>query len=277
MKKLLILVITAAIALSFIACTHNEGNVINSNTNSNSNENADNNNKVIDKKITIEDASNINIDVSVANITIKVYDGNEVKVTGKLSENSTDIDLNRNSNTIELKENGTKKNINLLNMTNDKDQKDISTLDILIPSKLNGNFQIKQDVGTSDISGLNVKNLDIAGGTGDIKYENIVFDKLKLEAGAAKAYFKLNKKCGDITIEGGVGETNIDMEEVGGNLTYKGGVGKLDIKLPENSPVKFEKNNGAGLGGCNINAKTSDEGKYIFDLKVGVGSINIHN
>ena len=65
------------------------------------------------------------------------------------------------------------------------------------------------------------------------------------------------------------------MAEVGGNLKYKGGVGSTDITIPKNSPVKFVV--GKGLGNCNIDAKTSGEETYTFDLKVGVGSINIRN
>lgn len=293
MKKLLILGITAILTLSFIGCTNNsksenirnndESKIVSNDTNNTSkdktSDNVDNanSNKIVDKKIAVEDATNINISVNAAIITIKVYDGDEIKVTGKLSENSTDIDLDKHSSTIELIEKGTKISKFLPTMTNDQNQKDVSTLDILIPLKFNGNFQFIQGVGTSNIEGLNVKNLDIYGGTGYIKCEDIVFNKLNLKTGAAKTDFKLNKKSGDMIIEGGVGEINITMAEVGGNLKYSGGVGKLDVKIPENSPVKFEKNSGSGLGAFKLNAKTSSEEKYTFDLKVGVGSIDIHN
>ena len=65
------------------------------------------------------------------------------------------------------------------------------------------------------------------------------------------------------------------MAEVGGNLTYKGDVGSSKITIPKNSPVKFRTKN--GVGKCEIDAKTSGENTYTFDLKVGVGSIRVQN
>jgi hypothetical protein len=90
-----------------------------------------------------------------------------------------------------------------------------------------------------------------------------------------KVDLNLTEKCGDILINGGVGEVNVKMAEVGGNLIYKGSVGSGNITIPENSPVKFVTKN--GVGKCEIKAKTSGKETYTFDLKVGVGSINVRN
>lgn len=155
------------------------------------------------------------------------------------------------------------------------DEDDITKVDILIPSKFTGDLIFKQGEGTSDVESIKVKNIDIAGGAVKLKCDDIKFEKLNLNSGVGKFDFNLKEKCGDIEINGGVGETNIKMAEVGGSLKYKGGVGSTNITIPKNSPVKFVV--GKGLGNCKIDAKTSGEETYTFDLKVGVGSINVSN
>lgn len=293
MKRILILVITTILTVSFMGCNDNlksestrnddesksvssDVNNTSSDTESKNGEDANNsesesNSKIVDQKIAVEDATDIEIAVSIADVTIKAYDGDEVKVTGKLSENSNGIDLNKSGNKIKMIE----KSKTITKLFNVRKQDEISKLDILIPSRLNGKFELEQGVGTVSVDGMSFKNINITGGTGDFKCNDIVFDKLNFISGVGNAAINLNKKCGDMTIDGGVGDLKIEMSEIGGNITYKGGVGNLDIKIPENSPIKFEKNK--GVGDCKINAKTSDEGAYTFNLKIGVGSINIHN
>ena len=85
----------------------------------------------------------------------------------------------------------------------------------------------------------------------------------------------LDEECGNIDIEGGVGKFDLKLSKVGGNLTYKGGVGEANITIPENAPVDIK--SGTGLGDFKQTAKTSGEGKYIFDVKTGIGSITIDN
>lgn len=267
MKKVSILAFIGILTISLIGCGINSKL---KSTISNDKSNDLSNNRSIDKKIVLDDASDINIDVCAAEVSIKSYDGEEVKITGRLSKNSEGIDINKNSNVIGIVEKGYKIMGSIINTENN-----ISKFDILVPSKFKGNLIFNQGAGTSVIEGIKVKNIDITGGAGELKCENIKFDKLNLNSGVGKVDLNLNEKCGDIIINGGVGEVNIKMAEVGGDLIYEGGVGSSDITIPENSPVRFITQK--GIGECKIDAKTSGKGTYTLDLKVGVGSISVHN
>jgi hypothetical protein len=291
MKKIMILGIVGIIIVSFAGCSTSsrEGNAtsnyestsVNTKTESKTEENdnkkingaADiniNSNETIDEKIALDDVKNINIDISTAKVSVKSYDGAEIKITGKLSEKSKGMNINKSDSKIQIVEKSY-----ALKGSFAKDEDDITKIDILIPSKFTGDFIFKQGEGTSDVEGIKVKNIDIAGGAVKLKCDDIKFEKLNLNSGVGKFDFNLKEKCGDIEINGGVGETNIKMAEVGGSLKYKGGVGSTNITIPTNSPVKFVV--GKGLGNCKIDAKTSGEETYTFDLKVGVGAINVSN
>lgn len=291
MKKILILGIIGIIIVSFAGCStsYREGNStsnyestsVNTEAESKTEENdnkkingaADiniNSNETIDEKIALDDVKNINIDISTAKVSVKSYDGSEIKITGKLSENSKGMNIEKSDSKIQIVEKSHE-----LSGFSVSDEEGTTKINVLIPSKFTGDFVFKQGEGTSDIEGIKVKNVDIAGGAVKLKCDDIKFEKLNLNSGVGKFDFNLKERCGDIDINGGVGETNVKMAEVGGNLKYKGGVGSTDITIPKNSPVKFVV--GKGLGNCNIDAKTSNEETYTFDLKVGVGSINIRN
>lgn len=285
MKRILVWGIIGILTLSITGCNSNlktvntkandenvntsdEINATESDKQSKNINNSESESKLVDKKIALEDATDININIKAAMVTIKTYDGEEVKVTGELSESSKGIDLSKNGSEIEIVEES-----DILMLSNSKNNG--SKFDILIPSKFQGDFIFKQGAGICDIEGLKVKDADITGGAGKLMCEDIKFDKLNLNSPTGETDLNLADKCGDATITGGVGKINIKMAQVGGNMTYKGGVGEADIAVPENSPVKFVKSE--GLGKCNISAKTSSEETYTFNIKVGVGVINIHN
>lgn len=291
MKRVLVLGIISIITLSIIGCDVNPSTQ-NSKSNYESNnisteittsaDNSDNkaettgdtsvtinSNETINEKIAFEEINDVNIEISAAKVSIKAYDGEEIKITGKLSEKSKGMIINKKSSRFEIIEKG----YNVIGSFNSDDDKSI--IDVLIPSKFKGNLTFKQGAGTADIEGLKVKDINIFGGAGKLQCNEVKFDKLNLNSGVGKVDLNLNEKCGDIEINGDVGETNINMAEVGGNLKYRGGVGSVNITIPKNSPVKFDVEK--GLGGCKIDAKTSSEQTYTFDLKSGVGSINIRN
>ena len=283
MKKILIVAIIGILTISLIGCdikskeksVINEKNINQTDDNAKGTKSSDenknlNSNKLIDKKVAIDDATDININICAAEVSVKSYDGDEVKITGKLSEKSKGIDINKNGNKIEIIE----KDYKVRGFIMDSEDND-SKFDILVPSKLKGKFEFKQGGDTTDIEGIKVENIDINGGAAKLKCEDIRFDKLNLNLGAAKVDLNLNEKCGNMEVNGGAGEVNIKMKEVGGNLTYKAGVGSAKITIPENSPVKFITQN--GVGKCEIKAKTSGEDTYTFDLKVGVGAISVRN
>lgn len=291
MKRILVLGIISIITLSIIGCDVNT-NTQNSKSNYESNnvsteistsaDNSDNKtattgdtsitingNEAINEKIALEEINDVNIEISAAKVSIKAYDGEEIKITGKLSEKSKGMIINKKNSKFEIIEKG----YNVVGSFNSNDDKSI--VDVLFPSKFKGNFTFKQGAGLADIEGLKVKDIDISGGAGKLQCNEVKFDKLNLNSGVGMVDLNLNEKCGDIAINGSIGETNIKMAEVGGNLKYRGGVGNVNITIPKNSPVKFDVEK--GVGSCKIDAKTSSEQTYTFDLKAGVGSINIRN
>ena len=58
------------------------------------------------KRVALDDATDINIEICAAEVSVKSYDGEDVKVTGELSEKSKGIDINKNGNKIEIVEKG---------------------------------------------------------------------------------------------------------------------------------------------------------------------------
>ena len=103
----------------------------------------------------------------------------------------------------------------------------------------------------------------------------IQFNKLYLESGVGDVELETKERTGDIDIKGGVGSVDVSLGDVNGNLTFQGGVGDTNISIPSNSPVSIKTD--SGLGNANISAKTSGENKYIFDISIGIGEINITN
>ncbi|MBZ9692404.1 MULTISPECIES: DUF4097 family beta strand repeat-containing protein [unclassified Clostridium] len=267
MKKLLILAILGIVLISSVGCNTNSKTKT---TTSNQESETLNENKVIDEKINLDNATDIDVEIYAAQVSIKSYDGEEVKVTGKLSQKSDGLGVKRNGHEIQVIEKEYKSS--RLDMNGEKN---ISRLDIMVPSKFKGNFKFDQGAGILDIEGIKAKNIDISGGSVKSKCEDIKFDKLNLESGASEFDLNLKEKCGDIKINGGVGKLKLKMAEVGGNLEYEGGVGEIDIIIPKNSPVNIVTEKGDGH--YNINAQTSGEEKYTFDLSVGIGSINVRN
>lgn len=279
---MLTLGIIGIITISFISCStksisdNGKANDVSTDAISNTSSDAEkdgainiNSNEDIDKTITYDNAADIDIDISVAEVSIKSYDGNDMKITGKLSEKSKGMTINTNDNKIQIVEKSDK------TIKYDGNEYNKSKIDILVPSKFNGDFTFKQGIGKSVIEGIKVKNIDITGGTGELNCDDIKFNNLKLDSGVGKVDLNLKEKCGDMNIKGNVGETNITMAEVGGNLKYKGGVGSSNITIPKDSPVRFLTKK--GVGSCKVDAKPSGKDTYTFDLEVGVGSIDVRN
>jgi hypothetical protein len=265
MKKILFLTISGILMFSIIGCNVNARNTVDNNVSNNLS--SDN---IIDEKVLLDNATGINVEVCAAEVNINSYDGEDVKIIGKLSDKSKGFDINKIGNKIEIVEKGYELFGSFINTEANK-----TKINISIPSKFNGNFAFKQGAGTSKIEGIKVKNMDITGGVGELNCGAVKFDKLDLNSGVGKVDLNLNDKCGDIDINGGVGEVHVKMSEVGGNLRYNGGVGETNITIPKNAPVKFVTHK--GVGKCEVNATTSNNEMYTFDLKVGVGAINVQN
>lgn len=217
-----------------------------------------------------EDITNINkldIKIDVSNVKINYYDGLDIEISGKLSKYSRGVRTEKKSDTLIIIE----ESKNNKNFTKDNS----SNLVIDVPRNFNGDFEFNFGVGECKINDLELKDVKISNGVGELTLNEISFDKLDLSSGVGETTLETSKKTGNINIKGGIGETNISLGDINGDLKFEGGIGSATIKVPENAPINISST--AGLGEARIKAKTSNEGKYNFDISVGVGEVEVTN
>lgn len=215
----------------------------------------------------LDGINKLDISIDVSNVEIEYYDGNTIRVKGKLSKYSKGINIEKETNKINIIE----KSKRSINISEDYS----SDLTISIPRNFNGDLEFSFGVGECKIDELELDNVSIKSGVGELELEDIAFNKLNLESGVGTVTLETEKKTGEITIKGGVGETNVSLGDINGNLKFEGGMGSATIKVPVDSPIAINTN--SGLGDVKIKAKTSNESKYNFDITVGIGSVEIIN
>lgn len=229
----------------------------------------------INESIECSGLEKIKISTGISNVTIDSYEGEDIKIEGQLGEYIDEIKISQSGSTLSIEEKNINGTSNLFSFGVNFNNSNNSIYKILLPKSFNGEITLKAGIGEAEVKNLDLKSLDINGGTGEVIVDNVSFDNLDLKAGVGEFNLYLGERAGDVTIDGGVGEVTVEYEKVSGNLTYKGGVGSFRCKIPRNSPVYFKTS--TGLGDCKIDAKTSDEETYKFDLKIGVGDIKVYN
>lgn len=215
----------------------------------------------------ISDINKITMKIDVSDLNVIYHDGSNVEITGELSSYSKGVDINKSGSTFEIVEETTQ-SMNL-------GPNNYSELLIKIPRSFNGDLKLDFGVGSFNVSDLVLNNVEVKAGVGDVSLDGISFNSLDLESGVGSVSLVTKEKTGDIYISGGVGEVNVELGDINGNLKFDGGVGSADIKVPVDAPINI--NSKSGLGDSNIKAKTSNEGKYTFDLEVGLGSVTVRN
>lgn len=265
MKKIMTLILSLILVVSLTACSLR----VEVRDKKNNNNSVIKDVMEISNSISVENENEIDIEIKYGEIKIVGYDGNEVFLSVKSNLANDNITLNKDDDAIEIKDKGDE-SINLFGNNNVKRE-----VLIKIPYSFNGNIDFEYGAGETEISDIMCDNMEIEGGAGSLKINDILFNKLYFSAGVGESDIKLLRKCGEINIKGGVGEVKVSLEEVGGDLTYDGGIGSAQIQIPENSPVYF--NTSSGIGETNINAVTSSEKTYEFNVTVGIGEIKIYN
>ncbi|ASW44023.1 DUF4097 family beta strand repeat-containing protein [Clostridium isatidis] len=218
-------------------------------------------------KESIEGISNLDIEIDVSNLNIMYYDGEEVEISGVLGEESEGIKVDKNFNELEIEEK--------YNNSNNLNSDTSSDLTIKIPSSYNGNLKLSLGVGSCKVKDLILESMEVNAGVGELYIEDVSFNELNLESGLGDININTNKKTGDMNIKGGVGNINITLGDINGNLKFEGGLGDATIVIPEDAPVNIKTS--SGLGSVNASAKTSGENKYLFDINMGIGELNIKN
>ncbi len=279
MKKKLCIIIPSLIltATLLVGCNVKWGiNSRNKNNNLfNFNNNDENNGSMysedINETFPMNDIDKVNIEICAADITINSVDESNFSVvcTGSSSlVDKTTVEVK--NGTLNVVEHGVKSSFNF-NLVNTSVSRKVI---INIPKEFNKDLTLSFGAGDVNINEITANDLNIEGGAGDLNLKNVEFKDLQLGQGVGDIDVSLSKKSGDMDIQGGVGSITLRLSEVGGNLKYNGGVGEATIYIPNNSPVKIESS--SGVGSMDINAKTSGEDTYIFDLELGVGSVTVN-
>ena len=237
-----------------------------------------NNNDVEDLNYTSEEVNisesingitTLDISIDVSNTKINYYDGSDIEISGRLSKYSKGVKIEKSSDKINIIEESKKTN----NFSINEDYG--SNLLINIPKSFNGDIELTFGVGEFEVNDLVLNTFTVKSGVGELTLNEISFNKLDLESGVGLTTLKTNQKTGEINVKGGIGETNITLGDINGNLTFDGGMGSASIKVPVDAPININTN--AGLGEARINAKTSNNTKYEFDIKVGIGEVEVIN
>lgn len=97
--------------------------------------------------------------------------------------------------------------------------------------------------------------------------EEMIFDKVKIEAGAGEVFIE-NIKTKELAFEMGAGKVEIQNLYVSGNAKIDGGAGRLDILSGEINNLNLD----MGVGKCEITSKLTGRN----DIDAGVGKLDIN-
>lgn len=139
-----------------------------------------------------------------------------------------------------------------------------------------------------------LNELVIDGGSGEIKIEDIIADRLELDLGAglieiaSSTFYKadidggvgvidaIDTTLSSLELDAGVGSVSIDGEILG-RSTIDGGIGEINLNLSNESLYKFIVDKGLGditVNGTSISG-TYGNGENVIDIDNGIGSVNI--
>ena len=176
------------------------------------------------------------------------------------------------------------------------DDKQDTSLEILLPEKEYGNIYIdggegeselrdiqcdsvQIDVGAGEIYFDNVKvkhTIDIDGGAGEVDIANVSCEKLMVDMGAGEMKVKDSELSGKMTVDGGAGEIEVINTSTGG-LDIDCGVGEFTYSGRVEGDIKVD----GGVGECTLDLEnpSSDFGKgkkYSLDIDTGVGDVTVN-
>lgn len=223
--------------------------------------------EIVDESLNMDNVENIKIELGVSETKIYYYSGDVIKIDGTLGNFSNGITAENKGSEVYIIE----KTNSSIGITDE----DTSKLEIKIPETYKEKMELTLGVGNCDVTGIKVGDMKIKSGVGNLRMKESSFNNLDLTCGVGQVDIKTNDKTGNIRVDGGVGNVDIQLKEIGGDLVYKGGLGNTDIKIPVDAPVKI--NTTSGLGKITLDAKTSSEGTYEFDVTMGMGNLDITN
>lgn len=216
--------------------------------------------------VDINDISNMDIDFSFANLTIK--QGNEFNI----ESNYKNISSGRKGNTLYIKENS--------HFNFSKKDKNAEVI-ITIPEEvILNNIEIETGIGKIKIDGLNTYDLSCNFGTGNSEISNLnVINYAEFDGGAGEILIT-SSSISNLDMDMGVGKVVMEAKLIGNN-EINAGVGEVKLTLlgsTNDYKIKVDK----GVGSVKIdNQEISDDTYYgnginAIEIDGGVGSIDIY-
>lgn len=220
----------------------------------------------IDENQDLEEFSKMKLDISAANLTIKV-EGNSYRVETYQIPKNTKIESE--DGILEIKSN---------KKFNKSDSK--SSITIYIPENVElEDSDIQVGAGIVDIAGLKSKSVDFDFGAGNVNMRNIaVNNNTKIGCGAGQVTVK-DSEFTNAEIEAGVGKL-VYSGEIKGNSKISCGVGEVELDLTGESD-KYTIHTEKGIGDIKINDisvaddSTTGNGENKIKIEGGVGSVDI--
>ncbi len=215
-----------------------------------------------------QDITSIDLEVGVSKLYIK--QGNEFKV--EANNVASSFKVQNDNGTLIIKE---KNKNNIFNM-----KKETSTIYIYIPKDtILNKAKISTGVGKSSIEYLNVKNLDLEIGVGDLSISNVTSsDTTDIDGGVGKVNIN-SCSFNNLDLDCGVGNFEI-YSDITGNSKIDCGVGNFYLEVDrniENYTIVAE----VDLGSVKINGnKVNSEYKYgngknYLKIDGGIGNVDV--
>ncbi|MFS0749125.1 DUF4097 family beta strand repeat-containing protein [Oceanobacillus sp. 1P07AA] len=230
--------------------------------------------ELITKLIKRNEVEEIQINISVSNITVEPYEGNDIELTytQKINKPLWDIHVQEGVLSIHL-EHKTK----IIRRTEDY------KLKIKLPHEFILAGSINNGVGHIRFNELIIGEFSIHLGSGGVHCEKVEANDLDIHVGAGNIQLQ---HIHAINLDAQTGTGSISTKDLKGNTNLNSGVGNINIALEKDSKVKLDLSTGIGkvikngwsdpgsaIGNTSI---IQGEEEYGITAETGVGNIKVH-
>ncbi|MCT1577450.1 DUF4097 domain-containing protein [Oceanobacillus kimchii] len=230
--------------------------------------------ELITKVIKCNDVKKIQMDISVSNITVEPYEGNDIELTytQKIDKPLWDIHVQEGILSIHLQHKTT-----IIRRTEDY------KLKIKLPREFILDGSINNGVGHIRFTELTIGEFSIQLGSGGIHCEKVEANDLSINVGAGHLQLQ---HIHATNLDAQTGTGSISTKDLKGNADLNSGVGNINIALEKDSNIKLDLSTGIGkvikdgwsesspsIGNTSI---LQGEEEYCIYAVTGVGNIKVH-
>lgn len=221
--------------------------------------------KNINETIGIKGISQIDLKLTIGQVTIYESNSEKIEIGGSITGNSSQgVEVKRLGEVVNIKQ-----KIGFFPV-----KFGVTEIMIGIPATFNKDITVSQSTGKLKIQKINVDSIEIKTMAASLDVDDILFKDLILKTGPGWSDIDLKRKSGNIVIDSGVGKVKLKVDKIGGDIRFNGGTVGGTLVIPQNAPVDIT-NLGNKKG--QISALTSDEGLYNIFIKPGVGKLKVIN